>query len=74
MAAAGLEDPRAIPALLDTLRGGSIYETHEAADALYALSARTLGYGYYEPSADQEAAARLREQLPGSRGERRTDA
>lgn len=56
-AAAGTFDmAHELPSLIDALRARASYENAEAAAAVYALSARTLGYGRYE-SEDQIDAA-----------------
>ena len=60
VASGGLDDAGALPRLLDALSGagGGGYEANEATKAVYELSARTLGHGYYELAEENEAAVR----------------
>ncbi|MCW8133810.1 MAG: HEAT repeat domain-containing protein, partial [Planctomycetota bacterium] len=56
-ASGALEDPRGMRALLESIRDPGTYEADDAAASIYRISARTLGFGVYEPYADQELGA-----------------
>jgi len=49
-------DTEGMTALLDAMEFQGGYEGGDAAKAVYSLTARTMGYGYAEPAADQAAS------------------
>jgi HEAT repeat protein len=51
-----LGDAPSFPLLLMALNGGISYEANEAAQAVFDLSSRTLGYAYHELAEDNDVA------------------